>query len=104
MSRSYKKHSYCGDTTHKKESRTIANRRLRRNHKYELYQNKSYRKLYQSYDICDYYSCYSWEEWWDSCLDRYRWLCFMRPGYEAEHAPPDAKDEYRRWYKWYKGK
>lgn len=54
MSRSYKKHPWATDShKNKKFLKKIANRRVRRfNHK--LANGSAYRKLYQSYEICDY--------------------------------------------------
>ena len=103
MSRSYKNTPWCGDRKGKDKKR-MANKKVRsllRNLDYEL-QNSDYKKAYSQYDICDFYSITSWEEYWQLCLKRYEW--------EKQHFPkvkikePIEEEEYRKWYKWYKMK
>lgn len=67
MSRSYKKHPYCGDKTNKKFGKKYANRKVRR-YKGDIANGKAYIKLYEQWNICDYGWVQSWEEF------RYRWL------------------------------
>ena len=63
MSRSYKKTPYCSCKKNK-FAKNQANRKIRRN-KDELYQNREFRKVYDSWDICDYGEVgISFEEYW----------------------------------------
>lgn len=76
MSRSYKKHLYCGERQNK-EDKKIANRKFRRNKNYDEeesfnYVGKNYRKTSESYEIRDYgwladdfetYCRKRWERW-----------------------------------------
>lgn len=55
MSRSFKHTPYCGDKKSKFFKR-YANRKLRRKKFEHNLQNKSYRKDFCYYDICDYYT------------------------------------------------
>lgn len=59
MSRSYKKHPWCTDhtRTYTKFAKHQANIRVRRSK--GLYNGGSYKKLYESWDIHDYVSCWS---------------------------------------------
>jgi len=50
MSRSYKKHSYCGSNT--KSYKRLANKAVRR--RKDVSDGKFFRKIWCSYDICDY--------------------------------------------------
>lgn len=99
MSRSYKKVPYVGDSKGKKKKR-CANSKVRMflknlNNKIP---NSSYKKVFCSYDICDYYYIESWQEYWETCLRYYN----EYP--ERYKHPPNKKEEYRQWYKWYKMK
>lgn len=79
MSRSYKHTPYCGDNKRLKE---CANRRVRRAKDVPMY-GKAYRKYFQRYDICDYYTIYrdfdeyyhwrlkNWHRWEKYCDDPY---------------------------------
>jgi hypothetical protein len=63
MSHSYKKTPYCSCKKNK-FAKNQANRKIRRN-KDELYQNREFRKVYDSWDICDYGEVgISFEEYW----------------------------------------
>lgn len=67
MSRSYKRYPVTGDTVNKKERKRLANQAVRaklRNAN-ELPQRNSYRKLYDSWDICDFLFTETWEEYRD---------------------------------------
>lgn len=57
MSRSFKKNPYCGDRKGKQKKR-LANKRVREYLKncYDTFNGRSYRKICQSWNICDYYS------------------------------------------------
>lgn len=94
MSRSYKKVPRCGDNKNK-IMKNYANRVLRRDE--NTYQYNSYKKRFCSYDICDYNSVYyTFEDWYRMRVRQWeRW----------ERGPyPDRKEEYRKWYKYYKRK
>lgn len=99
MSRSYKKTPYCGDKKGKDKKR-CANSKVRnvlKNLNYELPHMK-YKRVYSQYDICDYWWMQSWEEYWKNVLTSYK----EHP--EWYKHPPNKKDEYRSWYKYYKMK
>lgn len=99
MSKSYHKTPYCGqknNTFMKKEF----NRRLRRNKLKELYDNgNSYRKVYQTWDICDFYT-YAWNRekairsaYHD--LEEYPWL---QKRYPQGPSRKLAEYLYNRWF------
>jgi len=98
MSRSYKKIPYCGDSKSKSKKR-IANHKIRaylKNIKHKL-SRSDYKKIYESYNICDYYWITSWEEYWNNKLDYYK-------QYPDLFDKPDYKKEYRKWYRYHKMK
>lgn len=95
MSRSYKHTPYCGDNKSKFNKRQ-ANRRVR--HNKEPLNHGSYKKKFESWDICDYSSCATFKKFWQHTLQVwYAW------GYKY-YPYPDKKEEYRYWYKCYKMK
>jgi hypothetical protein len=96
MSRSYKKHPVCTDH-HDKWRKKLANKLVRRQS--ELYQNNSYKKLYDSWDICDYKFYTSFTEYWTICLRNWE-----RFGKSYGLSQPNKQYEYRQWLKWYKSK
>lgn len=99
MSRSYKKTPYAGDTKGKDKKR-VANSKVRmtlKNFNQELKHN-DYKKVYETWDICDYGIIYSWKEYWNHALKNYT----ENPNLYKK--PPNKKEEYRKWYKWYKMK
>lgn len=73
MSRSYKKVGHCKCERSCKKGKQFANRRLRRKGvNFEIPNGKAYKKLNESWDICDYKSIETWEQykaWWN----RPRW-------------------------------
>ena len=104
MSRSYKKHAYCGDKKDK-ELKRLANHKVRqylkRNPEVNL-KPSQFKLLFESWEICDYGWLCSWEEYWNRQL---KWYCddhYKR--YYREPTPPDPKEEYRNWYHYYKMK
>lgn len=101
MSRSYKKTPYCGDRKGKSKKR-IANHKVRNWLKQNpdvLLKRNAYKKVYERWDICDYYTISTWEEYWASTIRI--WLKWEQcRGYPY----PNKKEEYRKWYKWYKMK
>lgn len=99
MSRSYKKVPYYGDKKNK-ETKRIANKAVRnylKNLEYELPKN-SFKKVFPSWDICDFWWFQTWDEYWNDCLKDYK----EHPNWHKH--PPNKKKEYRRWYKIYKMK
>lgn len=99
MSRSYKKAPYYGDKKNK-ETKRIANKAVRnylKNFEHEL-PKRDFRKVFCSWDICDYGWLQPWEEYWKNCLRNYK----RHP--EWYKRPPNKKEEYRNWYKTYKMK
>lgn len=99
MSRSYKKTPYVGD--HKgKDKKRCANSKVRmtlKNPEYIL-KHGAYKKVFCSYNICDYWLTQTWQEYWEECLESYKQF----PNLYKK--PPNKKEEYRKWYKWYKMK
>ncbi len=96
MSRSYKKHPWCCDKKGKDDKRN-ANSKVRaklKNIDYEL-KYSDYKKVFETYDICDY----KWIETWDSFWKR-EWRFYYKHGGDK----PEFKDSYRRWLKFYKRK
>lgn len=73
MSRSFKKVGHCKCERSCKKGKKYANRRLRRKGiNFEIPNGKAYKKLNESWDICDYKSIETWEQykaWWS----RPRW-------------------------------
>ena len=99
MSRSYKKTPWAGDTKGKDKKR-IANSKVRmflKNLEHKV-QNNAYKKIYETWDICDYGWMQNWDDYWKFCLKRY----IEHP--EWYKKPPNKNEEYRRWYKTYKMK
>ena len=99
MSRSYKKTPWSGDAKGKDKKRN-ANSKVRmffKNLDNEL-QNSAYKKIYETWDICDFGGITTWNEYWELCQRRYE----EHP--EWYRKPPNKKEEYRKWYKWYKMK
>lgn len=56
MSRSYKKTPWCGDSkgTAKKRQAWKKVRQWQKEHPDVLLQDRDYKKIYETYDICDY--------------------------------------------------
>ena len=97
MSRSYKRTPYCGDNKGKTKKR-FANKKLRmkmRDHEYELAKGGAYRKVTESWEICDYYWIMTWKDYWAMCIRQWQ-------RYGGEY--PNKKEEYRYWLKWYRNK
>ena len=97
MSRSYKKTPYCGDNKGKNKKR-FANSKLRtklKNHDFILPNGGAYKKVYESWDICDFYWITSWKEYWNICI---------RIWHQYGGDYPDKKQEYRYWLHHYRNK
>lgn len=92
MSRSYKKTPWCGDHKGKIKKR-IANQSVRRQLRRDLElvpQRGAYKKLYCSWEICDYGWILTWKEYWKNALD-------IDPAADKEIV-------YRKWLKYYRNK
>ena len=63
MSRSYKKHPIITDHSVKitKWKKRLANKKVRNTK--DIPKNKGYKKIYDSWDICDYTISYTWNEY-----------------------------------------
>ena len=105
MSRSYKKHPVAPDKV-SYNSKRLANRKVRRsvNRGEELLKGKSYRKLYESWDIHDYIEYGdSFETFYQRALTRWQETGFY-PGRRGKRhdTPPSreyCKNIYDRWYR-----
>lgn len=91
MSRSYKKSAYASNGSPKnvREHKRLANKKVR-NSDIPL-KGKGYKKAYESWDIHDYFSYCSWEDFkkeWDR-------------GHHFNNKDFNLKDIYRYWLKWY---
>lgn len=96
MSRSYKKHPWAGDNKGKWKKR-IANSKVRNYLK--NYENtlkfSDFKKVHESWEICDYGWLYTWEQYWE----------YIVQDCKRFNLPiPDKKQEYRNWFKTYKMK
>ena len=101
MSRSYKKTPWYGDKKGKIKKR-ISNHTVRQHLKNNTdltLSPNSYKKLYNSLDICDFYYIVTWEDHWKRAIEYYNWLCAMYPN--AEHKEPNEEQEYIKWKKTY---
>ena len=108
MSRSYKKTPYSGDTKHKEDKRA-ANRRVRRylnrlNLDDESFAPAAYKKVSESWNICDYYSITTFADHLYSRKKHYSWGIKLLGAKFDEDGNLDEKREYRLWWKWYKAK
>lgn len=98
MSRSYKKTPVC--CYKDKILKRKFNRRLRKDkYKYITFSHSYYKKMNDSWDICDWYCRYDWKEYWWHCNNSYSLWGFL---YNPEKL--DKKEEYRKWYTRYKRK
>lgn len=91
MSRSYKKHPIYTDGKRKttKESKRMANSKVRQNVDSLPIKGCSYKKIYDSYDIHDYVNRWTWE-------DAKREYENEENEYLKRHYPT-LKDYYRYW-------
>ena len=104
MSRSYKKTNYCGDKKDK-ELKRLANHRVRQYLKNHLDYNPKpadHKRMFETYEICDYGWICSWEEYWQRELDWY--YCDHYGRYHRAETPPNYKEEYCNWHRYYKMK
>ena len=94
MSRSYKRVPCCKD--HNRGMKKTANRYVRRNH-LAVPSGMAYKKLFCSWDICDYKFLESFSAYKYSYR---RWASASR----HNHRKHSDKELYRRWYRDYKMK
>jgi hypothetical protein len=98
MSRSYKHEPTCGGKN--KFCKNQANRRVRRN-KIDLELSKGgYKKVYCSWEICDYFSRCTWEEYWESKWRSYLWWLDYNPN-SRWAKEPNYEESYRDWWRAY---
>lgn len=101
MSRSYKHEPTCGGKN--KFCKNQANRRVRRN-KMDLELSKGgYKKVYCSWEICDFFGRCTWEEYWENEWERYRYFLVHCPN-SRWAKEPNYKESYRDWWRAYKMK
>ena len=100
MSRSYKKTPYCGDRKHKEDKRKankIFRSKIERMALDDQIEPGSFKKYFQSYDICDMYSIFT--------LKQYLYIRKARRGFQGyRHGEYDEMREIRNWHKWYRWK
>lgn len=104
MSRSYKKTPWSGDKKGKEKKR-IANHKVRQKLKNNLeliVQQGEYKKLYETWDICDYGWIITFDEFMEIEWKNYCWLKINFPDRAIEE--PDEKQCYRIWLKFYHNK
>ena len=99
MSRSYKKTPWCGDKKGKWKKRRASKvvRRYLKCHPEDPCQGAQYKKIYCSWEICDYGFLRPWEEYWTFIQE-------VNSHMPAHKARRSQEDEYRYWYRWYKAK
>lgn len=104
MSRSYRKNPVGKD--HNYGMKQCANKKVRRvlNRNPELrLKGKEYKKLFESYDICDYwFPPKNFEEYFQSAIKR--WHEWQIYSWGRKEPFPDRKECYRDWIKYHRGK
>ena len=95
MSRCYKKNPIITDgrTPTVKRMKRIANKKVR--HTKNLPNGKSYKKVFETYDIHDYISRWTWEE------AKLAYFHFDPNGINWQEDYPTLKDFYKYWRKYY---
>ena len=102
MSRSFKKTPYCGDKKGKAKKR-IANKKVRmflKENPEVMTSKKSFRKIYETYDICDFYDIEDFPAYYSWQLKFYLQNVHRWPDMKK----PNKKQLYKEWYKSYKMK
>ena len=92
MSRSYKKHPYCTNNSHRAFAKRQANKKIRK-YKKKIWNGGSFKHLYCSWEICDWKKRYPWK------TARAEYKNFLKSYY---YLTPE--EYYRRWIKIYKNK
>lgn len=103
MSRSYKHTPYAGDTKTKWAKRQ-ANRKYRSFLKQmeEDVPYSHFKKVSESWNICDYHDITTWEEHLQYRRRHYRYIPYGMKF--LENGEIDIKNERKLWEKWYKRK
>lgn len=102
MSRSYKKTPWSGDSKGK-EAKRLANHKVRnwlKQNPYATLQYSKYKRVYETWDICDFGWITPWEEYWQGRLNT--WQQWRKFSPKEEY--PERQKEYRKWWKYYKMK
>ena len=100
MSRSYKKTPESGDSKGK-DNKRLANHKVRQALKKNLELPKKgtkYKRVYESWKICDYFNISTFEEYWSYRLKAWHNWGYLYTSY------PDKEKEYQNWGKYYKRK
>lgn len=101
MSRSYKKTPGAGDSKGKNNKR-IANHKVRQSLKNKLDffpKGNKYKRVYDSWEICDYFDVCTFEEYWRLQLKYYyQWRK------DCGYSLPSKEEAYQEWCKYYKRK
>ena len=108
MSRSYKHTPYAGDKKTKWAKRQ-ANKKVRRYLNKHSIQDESfapaaYKKISESWNICDYYSIVTWYEHLKFRKQRFLWGIPIYDLNLTEDGEIDLEHERKVWEKWYKRK
>lgn len=97
MSRSYKKTPRCGDQKDKIYKR-ISNKKVRKCK--DTLNNKSYKKLFCSYDICDYETVgETFNQYYERAVSNW-----YRYGWKYGDPFPDKRKVYQEYMRWFKRK
>ena len=102
MSRSYKKNPWCGDNKGKDKKR-IVNHKVRQKLKNNLeliVQHNDYKKLYESWEICDYGWTMTFKDFMKNKWEFYHYRKFIFP----DSPKPDEKSCYKYWLTHYHNK
>lgn len=92
MSRSYKRSNVCADhRSNKRYANHVVRNHLKNEENVDL-PHAYFKRMYNSYDICDFIFHCSWEDW--------------REGWRKYHPnkPISDKELYRKWVRYYKRK
>ena len=108
VSRSYKKTPYCG-LQKTKWAKQQANKKVRRYLNRQKIEDESftpaaYKKVSESWNICDYYDIITWEEHKRWRKRRFHWGFTVPDMKFLENGDIDWQNEYQLWWKWYKRK
>ena len=93
MSRSYKHTPYCGDTKHKEDKRR-ANKAFRKADYNDEVQPSMHRKMTESWNICDYHSRYTFDEW----------MNMTHGTFSSTIRNMSDEEREENWHKWYRRK
>lgn len=67
-----------------------------KNHPEEPLNGAKYKKVHESWDICDYGWVYTWKAYWGREIQDWK--------KDKRESFPNKKEEYRKWYIYYKMK